>query len=96
MGNNLETSGNITPVDSIIELSKTILPDIDIVTGDEWKRLANCKDQTKLFYSTYKSDIEIAKRICADCVVRELCLETAITNGEAHGVWGGATESERN
>jgi WhiB family redox-sensing transcriptional regulator len=42
-----------------------------------------------------------AKRICngargfAPCPVRDLCLEYALTNAEAFGVWGGMGERER-
>ena len=36
-----------------------------------------------------------AKRICAQCVVREDCLEFALRVREPHGIWGGLTESER-
>ena len=36
-----------------------------------------------------------AKDICAECPVREPCLEYALTVREKHGVWGGRTERER-
>lgn len=36
-----------------------------------------------------------AKQVCAACPVREQCLEWALDNHEAHGVWGGHTERER-
>ena len=36
-----------------------------------------------------------AKAICAQCPVRQACLEYALTNRERDGVWGGATERER-
>jgi hypothetical protein len=39
--------------------------------------------------------VEIARRICADCPVREPCLEYALYNRIDHGVWGGASERER-
>ena len=40
-------------------------------------------------------DADGAKAVCATCVVREACLEFALTNREHDGVWGGATERER-
>ena len=95
MSNSLEIPRDPMPVDLIVEPNNGVPAELDIVTGDEWKSLGECKDQTDLFYSTYKSNIEAAKRICADCVVRKLCLETAVANDEAHGVWGGASETER-
>lgn len=36
-----------------------------------------------------------AQRICADCGVRQQCLDFAMQNGEMHGVWGGTTPDER-
>lgn len=36
-----------------------------------------------------------AKAICAECTVREPCLEYALLVGEAHGIWGGLNEVER-
>lgn len=36
-----------------------------------------------------------AKAICAECPVRQTCLEHALANGERFGVWGGTSERER-
>ena len=36
-----------------------------------------------------------AKEICAQCHVRDDCLEFALRVREAHGIWGGLTEAER-
>jgi WhiB family redox-sensing transcriptional regulator len=36
-----------------------------------------------------------AKRICADCPVRDACRTAAIRNREGYGVWGGMSEDER-
>lgn len=36
-----------------------------------------------------------AKAICAQCVVREPCLEFALSIREPHGIWGGRNELER-
>lgn len=36
-----------------------------------------------------------AKAICAACPVRVECLTWALSVREPHGVWGGASESER-
>jgi WhiB family redox-sensing transcriptional regulator len=37
----------------------------------------------------------VARRICADCPVKDLCLEYALVNRIDHGVWGGCSERER-
>ena len=41
------------------------------------------------------AEIDITKKICADCVVRSQCLEYAITTNQKAGIWGGQTEEER-
>jgi WhiB family redox-sensing transcriptional regulator len=39
--------------------------------------------------------VEVAKRICATCPVKEPCLEYALEYRIDHGVWGGTTERQR-
>lgn len=39
--------------------------------------------------------IAMAQRICADCRVRQQCLDFAMRAGEMNGVWGGTTPEER-
>lgn len=36
-----------------------------------------------------------AKQICAECSVRNECLEYSLEISEPHGIWGGLNESER-
>ena len=36
-----------------------------------------------------------AKKVCAGCPVRRLCLEYALETGQGFGIWGGTTETER-
>jgi hypothetical protein len=37
----------------------------------------------------------VARAVCSGCQVRAECLDYAIRNSEAHGVWGGLTPRER-
>ena len=39
--------------------------------------------------------VDVARRICAACPVKEPCLEYALAERIDHGVWGGASERER-
>lgn len=48
----------------------------------------------ELFYAEGYQAIARAKSICANCDVRERCLEWAIRR-EEFGVWGGTTARER-
>jgi len=38
---------------------------------------------------------ERAKEICRTCVVRQPCLDYAVSIKEQHGIWGGLSEAER-
>lgn len=40
-------------------------------------------------------DLAAAKKICARCPLVAACLEYAIKEDIAHGIWGGATPKER-
>lgn len=48
-----------------------------------------------LFFPDRGESLEPAKKICADCIVQEECLEYALELGERFGVWGGTSERER-
>ncbi len=61
-----------------------------------WQRLANCLGvDPDLFFPERGASTREAKEVCRGCVVREECLEYAITNGEKFGIWGGLSERER-
>jgi len=57
---------------------------------------AKCTDLPRTtFFPGDRVGIAVAKRICASCPVRSQCLQYALANQIAHGVWGGASEGER-
>jgi WhiB family redox-sensing transcriptional regulator len=61
-----------------------------------WRQHAACRGlDAEVFYPTSEETTQEAKAICAECPVREPCLEYALVNREREGVWGGATERER-
>jgi WhiB family redox-sensing transcriptional regulator len=71
---------------------------------DGWQRLAACRgeDSASYFAPSYFEKRRdklareaVAKRICAVCPVRQLCLDYALSTREGHGVWGGLNETER-
>lgn len=41
------------------------------------------------------SQVKQAKKICAQCPVKDACLEWAVDTGQSAGVWGGLSEDER-
>lgn len=64
--------------------------------GVNWEERAACRGaDVDLFFSADERDQQQALAYCAICEVRQECLEAAITNGEAFGIWGGLVESAR-
>jgi WhiB family redox-sensing transcriptional regulator len=61
-----------------------------------WRQHAACRGlDPEVFYPATDEDAEEAKAVCAQCPVRQLCLEHALARRERDGVWGGMTERER-
>ena len=64
--------------------------------SSSWRDQAACRGlDPEVFYPVSEEEEATAKHICADCAVRQSCLEHAITHREKEGIWGGATERER-
>ena len=69
---------------------------LDVLGRDAWRQAAACRNAPGTnFYPDTEAEARPAKRVCAGCPVRRVCLETALRNGERYGVWGGLTERER-
>lgn len=61
-----------------------------------WQEYANCLGvDPDLFFPERGASTREAKEVCRGCVVREECLEYAITHAEKFGIWGGLSERER-
>ncbi len=64
--------------------------------GERWQDFARCKAiDPNTFFPGEGYGAEIAKKICAECVVIEPCLEFALSERIDHGVWGGESERGR-
>ena len=62
----------------------------------EWQNNANCLGlDPVLFFPNRGDSTREARAVCAGCVVRQECLEYALANKLAHGIWGGHSERER-
>ncbi len=65
-------------------------------TALSWAQTAACTGlESTIFYPATDEEADTAKAVCAECPVRMDCLEHAIMRREHNGVWGGATEKER-
>ncbi|HEX8509669.1 MAG TPA: WhiB family transcriptional regulator [Propionibacteriaceae bacterium] len=68
--------------------------------ADWWARGACLDEPSELFFpigTTGSAALQItrAKQICAQCTVRDECLQWAMSLNVEHGVWGGLSEDER-
>lgn len=73
-------------------------PDLYEPDPDEtpWQASANCLGvDPDLFFPERGGSTREAKEVCAGCVVRDECLDYALSNGEKFGIWGGLSERER-
>jgi WhiB family redox-sensing transcriptional regulator len=66
------------------------------LTAIAWQRDALCVEhQDVSFFPERGEPAAPAKTICAQCLVREPCLEYALSLQIADGVWGGLSSQER-
>lgn len=62
----------------------------------DWRLEGACRDvHTKLFFPSAEKDSGPAKAICADCTVVAACRAYALEHESILGIWGGATQQER-
>ena len=63
---------------------------------NEWMARGNCRfEPPATFFPSDGVGVEVAKRICETCSVKEPCLEYALAHRIDHGVWGGTSERQR-
>jgi WhiB family redox-sensing transcriptional regulator len=66
------------------------------VPDTEWMQRGLCRSTPLVnFFPTAGAGVAVARKVCAKCPVRAECLEYAIQEGVTHGVWGGASDRER-
>ena len=80
------------PAHVMSELWGLFHPDGDI----SWQHKALCSQtDPEAFFPEKGGSTRDAKRVCAQCTVREQCLQWAIEHDERFGIWGGMSERER-
>ena len=61
-----------------------------------WMADGKCRElPPETFFPTDGVGVEIARRVCANCPVKDPCLEYALLHRIEHGVWGGHSERSR-
>lgn len=66
----------------------------------DWQDGALCSGMDpNIFFNDEKSldkhYLGVVREICSNCAVSADCLQTALSNDDAFGIWGGTTERER-
>jgi WhiB family redox-sensing transcriptional regulator len=62
----------------------------------DWMSQGNCRAMDPaVFFPSDGIGVQAAQRVCAECVVKNPCLEYALVNRIDEGVWGGASERHR-
>lgn len=65
--------------------------------SDEWRTKAACKGvDPNEFFTTEEKRVRVMKQLCDSCPVKSECLQFALTNDIAWGIYGGMTPKERN
>ncbi|MBI2798604.1 WhiB family transcriptional regulator [Candidatus Saccharibacteria bacterium] len=63
---------------------------------DDWMARGACRfEPPAKFFPSDGVGVEIAKRVCATCPVKDPCLEYALEHHLDHGVWGATSERQR-
>lgn len=61
-----------------------------------WMAHAACKAiEPADWFDDDADDLDAPIEVCEPCVVRDECLEYAVTNDIRHGIWGGVTPRQR-
>ena len=73
---------------------RTPAPPVPALAG--WRYRAACRSaDLDVFFPGRGESAEAARRICAECPVRQPCLEFALSHAITHGIWGGLAERDR-
>ena len=65
-----------------------------MTTAADWRDRAACRDTSpEMFFTADPEELQAAAKTCANCDVREECLEFGLR--EQDGLWGGLTARER-
>lgn len=82
---------------AVVSVPSAVVKDYSVI----WESRAACLDsEPDLFFPIGHAgpalrQVAQAKAVCARCHVRLECLQYALATRQAHGVWGGTSEEER-
>ncbi len=80
----------------VTETTPTFAEPGDLFASPAFMDLGSCRGlDPDIFFPDRGESLAPAKAVCADCIVRDECLEYALDHRERFGVWGGTSERER-
>jgi WhiB family redox-sensing transcriptional regulator len=70
----------------------------DLIHRPAWMADAACREHPEVdFFPGRGGDFRAARAVCSTCLVREPCLEMALSypSNECHGIWAGTSSHDR-
>jgi len=88
------TTGTENRVERASAVRELFLLEPDAEDGG-WQERALCaQTDPEAFFPEKGGSTREAKKVCLTCDVRTECLESALSNDERFGIWGGLSERE--
>ena len=75
----------------------TILDVVQVNVSESWRAEAACYGWDHNIFFPQRGEakkVKLAKSICKDCLVKQECLEFAVSNEIVDGIWGGLSGRE--
>ncbi|MGH3170757.1 MAG: WhiB family transcriptional regulator [Trebonia sp.] len=67
-----------------------------VPSSADWRNRAACRgSDLEVFFPGRGESAGPARQICTECLVRQPCLDYALSHGITHGIWGGLAERDR-
>lgn len=80
----------------IDDFYRIALPSCKPEANPSWRKLSLCLVYPSVdFFDGSQQNKRRCRLICAECTVREQCLQFSLDNEEEFGVWGGLDDRER-
>jgi WhiB family redox-sensing transcriptional regulator len=96
LGTRRKSRAKNPPPQYIVIPKDPMLPYLDHADDGRWREQAACATVgLAVMFDSSAAGKARAKAVCAGCPVTEQCLDFALQNDLAHGVWGGPDKNER-
>lgn len=81
---------------TVDDFYRIALPSCQPEADPSWRKLGLCLVYPSVdFFDGSQINKRRCREICAECTVREQCLQFSLDNEEEFGIWGGLDDKER-